>query len=492
MDFSTMTALEMGRKIKGREIGVEEATAVMLQQIETAEPQLHSFVSVQKEEALKRAQEVQKAIDSGELTSPLAGVPMAVKDNICTKGIPTTCSSKMLENFRPTYNATVYQDLLQAGSVMLGKTNMDEFAMGSTTETSYFGVTRNPWNTECVPGGSSGGSAAAVAGGEAMFALGSDTGGSIRQPSSFCGVTGIKPTYGSVSRYGLVAFASSLDQIGPIGKDAADCAAVLSEIMHHDAKDTTSMNPEPIHMDEILDGNVKGMRIGIPKNFFTDGIDDQVKEKVLQAAKTFEKLGAVLEEFDMPVAKFAIPAYYIIATAEASSNLSRYDGIKYGYRAEGYEDLVDLYVKSRSEGFGMEVKRRIMLGSFVLSSGYYDAYYKKGLKTKALIKQAFDKAYENYDVILSPVAPTTAFQLGEKIDDPLKLYLGDIYTALVNIAGLPALSAPCGFDRNGMPIGVQLIGNAFQENLLLKAAYAFQKETDYHKKQPSAAAKAGA
>lgn len=486
MDFATVTALELGRQIKERKIGVEEVTKEALEHIRQVEPSYHSYVTVQEEGALERARQVQKGIDKGEYSSPLAGVPMAVKDNICTKGLPTTCSSKMLENYKPTYNATVYSDLLDAGAVPLGKTNMDEFAMGSTTETSYFGVTRNPWDVSRVPGGSSGGSAAAVAGREAIYAIGSDTGGSIRQPCSFCGVTGIKPTYGSVSRYGLVAFASSLDQIGPIGRSAADCAAVLAEIMHHDPKDTTSMQTRKLSLDDVLHGSVKGLKIGIPSNFFVEGIDDDVKATVLQAAKTFESMGAVLEEFEMPIVKFAIPTYYIIATAEASSNLSRYDGIKYGYRAQEFEDLTDLYVKSRSEGFGMEVKRRIMLGSFVLSSGYYDAYYKKGLRAKAMIKQAFDEAYRKYDVILAPTAPTTAFALGDNINDPLKLYLGDIYTAMVNIAGLPALTAPCGFGSNGMPIGYQLIGNAFDEARLLQTAFAFQQETDYHLKQPVA------
>ena len=491
MELLDFTALELGEKIKKGEVGVEEATRAALDRIKETEPTVHSYVSVQEEAALARAREVQQGIRDGVYTSPLAGVPAGVKDNICTKGIATTCSSRMLENFLPTYNATAYEHLLSAGVVPLGKTNMDEFAMGSTTETSYFGVTHNPWDRSRVPGGSSGGSAAAVAAREAFYALGSDTGGSIRQPASFCGVTGIKPTYGSVSRYGLVAFASSLDQIGPIGRDAADCAAVLAEIMKQDPRDSTSMQSHGVDLETVKTGSVQGMKIGIPKNFLGEGIDEDVKQRVLETAKQYEAMGAVIGEFEMPIVKFAIPTYYIIATAEASSNLSRYDGIKYGYRAEQFDDLVDLYVQSRSEGFGMEVKRRIMLGSFVLSSGYYDAYYKKGLRAKTLIKKAFDEAFEQFDMILAPTAPTTAFPIGQNSNDPLKLYLGDIYTAMVNIAGLPGLSAPCGFDRQGLPVGFQLIGRAFDETRLLQAAYAFQRETDFHKQFPVLSCKGG-
>ncbi len=485
MELLELSALELGEKIKKGEVGVEEATQAALARIRQAEPAMNSFVSVQEDAALERAKEVQKGIKDGVYTSPLAGVPAGIKDNICTKGVQTSCSSRMLEGFLPTYDATAYADLLKAGVVPLGKTNMDEFAMGSTTETSYFGVTHNPWDTSRVPGGSSGGSAAAVAAKEAFFTLGSDTGGSIRQPCAFCGVTGIKPTYGAVSRYGLVAFASSLDQIGPIGRNAADCAAVLAEIMRRDERDSTSMQSPGVDLDAVKNGSVKGMKIGIPQNFLGEGIDEDVKRRILETAKIYESMGAVIGEFDMPIVKFAIPTYYIIATAEASSNLSRYDGIKYGYRAEKFDDLVDLYVQSRSEGFGMEVKRRIMLGSFVLSSGYYDAYYKKGLKAKTLIKQSFDEAFAQYDLILAPTAPTTAFPIGQNIDDPLKLYLGDIYTAMVNIAGLPGLSAPCGFDRQGLPVGYQLIGKAFDETRMLQAACAFQRETDFHQQFPS-------
>ena len=491
MELLDLTALQLGQKIKNGEIGVREAAAASLNRIRAAEPAIHSFVSFDEEAALARADEIQKKISAGELLSPLAGVPMAVKDNICTKGVATTCSSKMLDGFVPTYSANAWNLLENAGAVMLGKTNLDEFAMGSTTETSYFGTTHNPWDLSRVPGGSSGGSAAAVAAGEAYYTLGSDTGGSIRQPAAFCGVTGIKPTYGSVSRYGLVAFASSLDQIGPSARDAADCAAVLNEIMKHDRRDSTSVSTAAPGLSVVQNGNVKGMKIGIPKNFYGEGLDGEVRDTILKAAEQFRAMGAELEEFDMPIVKYAVPTYYILATAEASSNLARYDGIKYGYRAKDYADLAELYTKTRSEGFGMEVKRRILLGCFVLSSGYYDAYYLKALKVRNLIKQAFDRAFEKYDIILSPTAPTTAYKIGENDGDPLKLYLGDIYTAMINIIGLPAVTAPCGFDSNGLPVGLQLIGKPFGEETLLTAACAYQKETDYHNRRPSAFLKGG-
>ncbi|MDD6174637.1 MAG: Asp-tRNA(Asn)/Glu-tRNA(Gln) amidotransferase subunit GatA [Firmicutes bacterium] len=491
MELLDLTALQLGQKIKSGEIGVREAAAASISRIRAAEPAVHSFVSFNEEAALTRADEIQKKIDAGELSSPLAGVPMAVKDNICTKGVATTCSSRMLENFVPTYSANAWHLLENAGAVMLGKTNLDEFAMGSTTETSYFGATRNPWDPSRVPGGSSGGSAAAVAAGEAFYTLGSDTGGSIRQPAAFCGVTGIKPTYGSVSRYGLVAFASSLDQIGPIGRDAADCAAVLAEIMKHDRRDSTSVPTAAPGLSAVQNGSVKGMKIGIPKNFYGEGLDSEVRDTILKAAEQFRAMGAELEEFEMPIVKYAVPTYYILATAEASSNLARYDGVKYGYRAKDYADLAELYTKTRSEGFGMEVKRRILLGCFVLSSGYYDAYYLKALKVRALIKQAFDRAFEKYDMILAPTAPTTAYKIGENTGDPLKLYLGDIYTAMINIVGLPALTAPCGFDAKGLPVGMQLIGRPFGEEVLLTAACAYQRETDFHRRRPSAFLKGG-
>ena len=404
---------------------------------------------------------------------------MAIKDNICTEGIETTCSSKILRGFVPPYSAEAALNLKKAGTILLGKTNMDEFAMGSTTETSWFGPTKNPWNTEHVPGGSSGGSCAAVAAGETFFALGSDTGGSIRQPSSFCGVTGIKPTYGTVSRYGLIAYGSSLDQIGPVAKDVTDCATILETIASYDTKDSTSVKREDYDFTSALVDDVAGMKIGIPRDYFGEGLDPEVKAAVLQAAEELKKKGAIVEEFDLSLVEYAIPAYYVIACAEASSNLARFDGVKYGYRTKEYEGLHNMYKKSRSEGFGPEVKRRIMLGSFVLSSGYYDAYYLKALRTKALIKQAFDKAFEKYDVILGPAAPTTAPKLGQSLSDPIKMYLGDIYTISVNLAGLPGISLPCGKDKNGLPIGLQLIGNCFEEKKIIRAAYAFEQTRTY-------------
>ncbi len=484
MDLLKLGALELGQKIKDKEISVHDATSAMLDKIQADGDIYNAYISVFKDEALKSADEIQAKIDSGELTSPLAGVPMAIKDNICTKDMLTTCGSKMLYNFKPPYNAGVVEKLNKAGAVILGKLNMDEFAMGSTSETSYYGVTKNPWNTNHVPGGSSGGAAVAVAANEAYYTLGSDTGGSIRQPCSYCGVTGMKPTYGSVSRYGLVAYASSLDQIGPVGNSAKDIAAVLDIITGKDKRDSTSVECDCGNALASLTGDIQGLRIGIPTDYFGSGLDNEVKEKVMAAAKTFESLGAVIEEFPMPIVEYCVPAYYIIACAEAGSNLSRYDGIKYGYRAENYDDLYDLYLKSRSEGFGMEVKRRIMLGNFVLSSGYYDAYYTKALRVKALIKKAFDDAFQKYDVILGPVAPTTAPRIGESLCEPLKMYLSDIYTVSVNLAGLPGLTAPCGFDSNNMPIGFQLIGKPFGENTLLNAAHAYQLSTDFHTKKP--------
>ena len=479
MSLMSLTAVELGRKIKEKEETVEEAVTAALDAIEKREAQVHSFVTVDREGALKRAKEVQAKINAGELTGPLAGVPVAIKDNMCTKGLLTTCSSKILYNFVPTYTAEAVLNLEKAGAVILGKTNMDEFAMGSTTETSAYGVTKNPWNTGHVPGGSSGGSCAAVAAEECSYALGSDTGGSIRQPSSFCGVTGIKPTYGTVSRYGLIAYGSSLDQIGPIAKDVTDCATILEAIASHDVKDSTSVQREDYDFTTALVDDVRGMKIGIPRDYFGDGLDPEVKAAVLGAAKKLEEKGAIVEEFDLSLVEYAIPAYYVIACAEASSNLARFDGVKYGYRTEQYDGLHNMYKKTRSEGFGAEAKRRIMLGSFVLSSGYYDAYYLKALRTKALIKQAFDKAFEKYDVILGPAAPTTAPKLGESLSDPLKMYLGDIYTISVNLAGLPGITLPCGTDQSGLPIGLQLIGDCFAEKKIIRAAYAYEQTRSY-------------
>lgn len=476
MDLMSLTAVELGKKIKSGEVTVKQAALAALEQIEAQDKELNCYVTVaDREEIIKNAETVQKKIDSGELTGPLAGVPVAIKDNMCTEGMLTTCSSKILNNFYPTYTAEAVLNLEKAGAVIIGKTNMDEFAMGSTTETSAYGVTRNPWNKEHVPGGSSGGSCAAVAAKECSYALGSDTGGSIRQPSSFCGVTGIKPTYGTVSRYGLIAYGSSLDQIGPVAKDVTDCATILEAIASYDPKDSTSVKRDSYDFTSALVEDVKGMRIGIPKTYFGDGLDKEVADAVLAAAKVLEEKGAVVEEFDLGLVDYAIPAYYVIASAEASSNLARFDGVKYGYRTEHADGLHDMYKKTRSEGFGPEVKRRIMLGSFVLSSGYYDAYYLKALRTKALIKKEFDKAFEKYDVILGPAAPTTAPKLGESLSDPIKMYLGDIYTISVNLAGLPGICVPCGDDKNGLPIGVQLIGDCFSEKTLIRAAYTYEQ-----------------
>ena len=419
MEIQKLTAVSLGKKIKEKEISVREALDAVFAQIDQTEGRYHAYVTLDKEGAYKQADAVQEKIDKGELTGALAGVPVAIKDNMCTKGLLTTCSSKILENYVPTYTASAVQNLTDAGCVIIGKTNMDEFAMGSTTETSYYG---NPHNPDHVPGGSSGGSAAAVALNECFFALGSDTGGSIRQPSAFCGITGMKPTYGTVSRYGLIAYGSSLDQIGPMTKNVTDCAAVLETIASYDKKDSTSMKREEYDFTSALVRDVKGLRIGLPKDYFGDGLDSEVKAAIFKAAETFKRMGAIVEEFDLGLVQYAIPAYYIIASAEASSNLERFDGVKYGYRTKEYGDLHSMYKKTRSEGFGSEVKRRIMLGSFVLSSGYYDAYYLKALKTKALIKQEFDKAFEKYDIILAPAAPTTAPLLGSSLQDPIKMY----------------------------------------------------------------------
>ena len=475
MEIQKLTAVSLGKKIKEKEISVREALDAVFAQIDQTEDRYHAYVTLDKEGAYKQADAVQEKIDKGELTGALAGVPVAIKDNMCTKGLLTTCSSKILENYIPTYTASAVQNLTDAGCVIIGKTNMDEFAMGSTTETSYYGVTRNPHNPDHVPGGSSGGSAAAVALNECFFALGSDTGGSIRQPSAFCGITGMKPTYGTVSRYGLIAYGSSLDQIGPMTKNVTDCAAVLETIASYDKKDSTSMKREEYDFTSALVRDVKGLRIGLPKDYFGDGLDSEVKAAIFKAAETFKRMGAIVEEFDLGLVQYAIPAYYIIASAEASSNLERFDGVKYGYRTKEYGDLHSMYKKTRSEGFGSEVKRRIMLGSVVLSSGYYDAYYLKALKTKALIKQEFDKAFEKYDIILAPAAPTTAPLLGSSLQDPIKMYLSDIYTISANLAGIPGLSIPCGKDKMGLPIGMQLLGGCFQEKTLLRAGFAYEK-----------------
>ena len=476
MNLMSLTAVELGKKIKSGEVRVVDAVNAAFDQIEAVEKDINSYVTVyKKEEVLEKAEHIQKLIDEGQLTGPLAGVPVAIKDNMCTRDKLTTCSSKILGNFYPTYSAEAVINLEKAGAVIIGKTNMDEFAMGSTTETSFYGPTKNPWNKEHVPGGSSGGSCAAVAAEECSYALGSDTGGSIRQPSSFCGVTGIKPTYGTVSRYGLIAYGSSLDQIGPVAKDVTDCATILETIASYDSKDSTSVKRDYYNFTEALVEDVKGLKIGIPKDYFGEGLEPEVKEAILKAVDVLKDKGAIVEEFDLSLVEYAIPAYYVIASAEASSNLSRFDGVKYGYRTEEYNGLHNMYKKTRSEGFGEEVKRRIMLGSFVLSSGYYDAYYLKALRTKALIKKAFDEAFAKYDVIIGPAAPTTAPKLGDSLSDPIKMYLGDIYTISVNLAGLPGISVPCGQDSNGLPIGMQIIGDCFKEKNIIRAAYTFEQ-----------------
>ena len=475
MVLKELSALELGKKIAAGEVKVKEAVDAAFAVSDEKEAEIHSYITLDKEGAYAAAEKVQQAIDRGELKSPLAGVPVAIKDNMCTEGLLTTCASKILCNFVPTYTATAVEKLEAAGAVILGKTNMDEFAMGSTTETSAYGITRNPRNTAHVPGGSSGGSAAAVAAEECWYALGSDTGGSIRQPAGYCGVVGIKPTYGTVSRYGLVAYGSSLDQIGPLAKNVSDAAAVLEAISGYDDKDSTSIDRKDTDFTAALKDDVKGVRIGIPRDYFGEGLDAEVASAVRKAADELKAAGAVVEEFDLALVKYAIPTYYTIADAEASSNLERFDGIKYGYRTEDYTDLHDMYKKTRSEGFGPEVQRRIMLGSFVLSSGYYDAYYLKALKVKALIKQAFDDAFKKYDVILGPVAPTTAPKLGESLSDPMKMYLGDIYTISANLAGIPGISVPCGKDAAGLPIGMQLFGDCFKEDVIIRTAYTYEK-----------------
>lgn len=477
MELTKYSAVELGRLCRSGRVLAEEAVDAVLEQIARKEADYHCYLRVLTKEALKeRIRQVQQGLEQGAYKgSALAGVPVAVKDNLCTEGLETTCGSRMLKHFLPTYSAEAVRRLEAAGAVVIGKTNMDEFAMGSTTETSAFGVTKNPRNPEHVPGGSSGGSAAGVAAEECFFALGSDTGGSIRQPASYCGIVGLKPTYGTVSRYGLIAYGSSLDQIGPMTKNVTDCAAVLETIAGYDAKDSTSRPCAEYHFSDALTREVRGLRIGIPKDYFGEGLDAEVQSQVLAAAKVLEQQGAVLSEFSLGLTQYAIPAYYIIASAEASSNLERFDGVKYGYRASDYEGLHDMYKKSRSEGFGAEVKRRILLGAYVLSSGYYDAYYLKALRTKALMKQAFDRAFSDYDLILGPTAPTTAPLLGKSLSDPLKMYLGDIYTISANLAGLPAISVPCGTDAAGLPVGMQLMGNCFGERTLLRAAYTYEQ-----------------
>jgi len=467
MELTDLTVHELMEKVKSKEITIEEITKAYADRINEKEPEVNAFVSTRLDEAIV------------ESKNPEAGIPIGIKDNICTKGIKTTCSSKMLENFVSPYDATVITKIKEKNMPILGKLNMDEFAMGSSTENSSFKITRNPWNLNKVPGGSSGGSASAVAANLVPWALGSDTGGSIREPASFCGIVGLKPTYGLVSRSGLVAFASSLDQIGPMTKDVEDSALLLNIIAGHDENDSTSVKREKIDYTKNLKNSIQGMKIGVPKEFFGEGINPEVKKSLENSIEEYKKLGAIVEECSLDVSESSLAAYYIIACAEASSNLGRFDGIRYGYRAKDYKDLKELFVKSRTEGFGKEVKRRIILGTYVLSSGYYDAFYKKAQKVRTYVKNKFDECFKKYDVLLTPVAPTTAFDIGSKTNNPLEMYLADICTVSINIASVPAISIPCGIDSNNMPIGMQLIGSRFQEEKILNAAYAIEQQIKF-------------
>ncbi len=473
MELYELTVHELLEKLDNNEITLEDITKSYIDRINDKEKDVQAFVNISDEEALEKVKTIK------ERNTKFAGIPIGIKDNMCIKGTKTTCSSKMLENFVAPYNATVIEKLNAENMVYLGKLNMDEFAMGASTEYSAFKKTRNPWNLNTVPGGSSGGSAAAVAANMVPWALGSDTGGSIRQPSSLCGVVGLKPTYGLVSRYGLVAFASSLDQIGPITKDVRDSAMLLNLITGHDEKDSTSANVEKKDYTKALKEDVKGLKIGIPKEYFGDGINEEVKESVKEAIKKYEEMGAIVEECSLDIADESLAVYYIIACAEASSNLGRFDGIRYGYRTQNFTSLKDIYRNSRSEGFGPEVKRRIILGTYVLSSGYYDAYYKKAQKVRTIIRKEFEKLFEKYDVLLTPTSPTVAYELGSKSNNPLEMYLADLCTVTVNIAGLPGISVPCGVDKAGMPIGMQLIGKHFDEETLIRAAYTYEQNTKF-------------
>lgn len=478
---------ELHQQLVSKERSAVEITQETLSRIQAVEPKLHSFLCVTAERALEIARAVDAKIAAGEEIGMLAGIPIGVKDNMCTKGFPTTCASKMLENFVPPYESTITQKLIDAGAVMVGKTNLDEFAMGSSTENSAYQITANPWDLARVPGGSSGGSAAAVAGEECVVALGSDTGGSIRQPASFCGVVGIKPTYGLVSRYGLVAFASSLDQIGTFGRTVEDAAIFLQAIAGYDAKDSTSLKVNIPDYTASLTPDLKAhgkVRIGVIKETFGEGLDSQVEQVVNKAIAQLQELGAEVQEISCPRFRYGIPTYYIIAPSEASANLARYDGVKYGYRVADAENLLDMYARTRATGFGAEVKRRIMIGTYTLSAGYYDAYYLKAQKVRTLIKQDFENAFENVDVLVCPTAPSTAFKAGEKVDDPLSMYLSDLMTIPVNLAGLPGMSIPCGFDENGLPIGLQLIGKVLGEEKLFQVAYAYEQATQWHLHKP--------
>ncbi|MDD2619348.1 MAG: Asp-tRNA(Asn)/Glu-tRNA(Gln) amidotransferase subunit GatA [Syntrophomonadaceae bacterium] len=480
MELHELTVHELHEKLAGREVSAEELVSSFFSRINSLEPKLRAFLTITEEKALMRARETDKL---GKYEG-LDGIPFALKDIFCTRGIKTTCASKILENFVPTYDSTAGRRLEEQGGILLGKLNMDEFAMGSSTEHSAFYSTCNPWDLERVPGGSSGGSAAAVSAGETPFALGTDTGGSIRQPASYCGVVGLKPTYGRVSRWGVIAFASSLDQVGVFSKDVRDCAIVMSIIAGKDPLDSTSVELEVPDYSSFLDGNVRGMKIGYPREYFQQGVEESIKTAVMQALKKYEEMGAIIEEVSLPHSEYALPAYYLVAPAEASANLARFDGVRYGLRDFDAENVIDMFSRSRSQGFGNEVKRRIMLGTYALSSGYYDAYYLKALKVRRLIANDFEKVFNDYDLIVSPTAPSPAFKLGEQTGDPLTLYMNDILTVPVNMAGLPGMSIPCGLV-NGLPVGMQLIGKAFDEGTLFKAAHAFEQNTDYHKMRPT-------
>ncbi|OPJ56298.1 Asp-tRNA(Asn)/Glu-tRNA(Gln) amidotransferase subunit GatA [Alkalithermobacter paradoxus] len=484
MDLHKMTLKEISEKLRNKEITALELTKKTLDKVKALESKVESFLSITEEIAIEKAKEVDEKIEKGEEISPLAGIPMGIKDNICTEGINTTCASKILQNFVPPYNATVIDRLYESGAVPIGKTNMDEFAMGSSTETSAFKKTKNPWDLNKVPGGSSGGSAAAVASGQVFYALGSDTGGSVRQPAALTGIVGLKPTYGRISRYGLIAFGSSLDQIGIFTRNVYDCALVLKEIAGKDEIDGTSSPEEVPDYTKFLDGNVNGLKIGVPKEYFEQGIDEDVKKAVLDGIQKLKELGAQVKEISLPHTKYAVATYYVIAPSEASSNLARFDGIRYGYRAEKFDSLDELYIKTRSEGFGEEVKRRIVIGTYALSAGYYDAYYKKALQVRTLIKQDFEKAFEDVDVIIAPTVPNVAFNIGEKNEDPLSMYMEDVCTIPANMAGVPAISIPCGL-KNGLPIGMQIIGKHFDEGTVLKVAHAYENSVDFKNRIPN-------
>lgn len=484
MTIYGLTIHQLHDLLTKKEVTCREATEALYSRIKEVDGKVQAYLKLTEDEAFRQADAVDRKISRGEAIGELEGIPMGLKDILCTEGIQTTCGSKILKGYIPFYDATVIKQLKERGAIFLGKLNMDEFAMGSSTENSGFQITRNPWNLGCIPGGSSGGSAAALAADECIAAIGTDTGGSIRQPASCCGVVGLKPTYGRVSRYGLIAFASSLDQVGPMTKDVEDCAILLGGISGFDPMDSTSVNIEVPDYRQFLISNIKGIRIGIPKEYFIEGMDEDVSKSIQEAIDLLSKLGAEIRSISLPHTPYAVAVYYIICTAEASSNLARYDGVKYGFRSNHYDDLLEMYSRTRAEGFGKEVKRRIILGTYVLSAGYYDAYYRKASQVRTLMREDFKKAFEEVDVIVTPTAPTPAFQIGEKVEDPLQMYLSDILTIPVNLAGIPALSLPCGFSRKGLPIGLQIIGKHFDEGTVLRVAYTFEQNTDYHLRKP--------